>query len=1260
MIKMKKRGVLVICMFIFLISLSLASAESIVTQTFAVDNSVCRGGNLGSPTDCTSELNNSDDIRFTIGGVSGTKQAYANGTWNLSLSPFYTLVEVIGIFEWAPDESATYTLKWYFWNSSSASYQAVGCENSIITGPSNDVTTICNLTNIYTNIESLQNIYLENEINATAAKRVLLDYFAINVSYNPDINPPTFSSYTETPSTGASYVYGQTHEFNVTITEENLDSIGIEFNEINHTDITNISDVFSFNTSNLAAGTYSYNWWANDTVGNYNASEINYYTINKATPVLTFLANEGTENLTLIYPQQVNISARADYGAVSLDKDETDYLSNNGLNIAFAAGSYIFRANITGNENYTDVGYSYYNITINKASSQTSLTFDKTSPQIYGTSINATCSVIMGAGASTLTLNGDVLSSGEPLTLAAGVWNFNCSIGESDNYSYSENFSSFIIDKWIPNGILTNTQPWSVDYGTSVTIGYSESNNGDGDVTYKVYRDSVDKGSGESATLGAGTYDYTLRTNEAQNYSQTNPLDSQVLTVNPIENILNLTSSAGWEYVYGTETGISCFAVFGTPEIFINELAVSNPVTIIFGAGSHNIKCNISESQNYTSSSLIEEINVSQSDGNVSLYLNGIEDDLAIPYPQEYNITAITLYGEVAIYFDGKDITSNNSLNITPERAEGHYNITAVSSGDENHTEASITRWLNVTLDVTAPELQIVLPQEGGTYGYDEDVLLEFIVLDTESEVDSCWYNINDGENMTIAGCQNTTFNLSGDGEYTLNLYANDSLSNEADKSVNFSVNLGAPTIILNSPMNVYLNYTNINFYYTPSDIDLDSCELWGDFDGEFKLNQTELNLLNYSENTFELILPDRNYTWNIRCNDSQGHSAFNGNKIFYVDTTAPSISITQPQGIQTSITGIPLTFSILDASPVSCSYDIEWAIGGIVKSRTEIINCSSTSFDLATEGSYILNFYVNDSAGNFNSSSSSFSVDTSAQPPINDGGVGNTGGGGGIIRIISLQLGTIPSLVINPGETKKLVLSVKNNGTVFLNDCRLKGSGEYVNWISSSSEAAGLGGGEKQDFQYTITVPEVLEKDSYTLGLEVVCEEYSKSISFVGQVIREGLVIDIINLERKSNNEVYVRYSLEELTGKNQEVEVEFVLLNTKNERLAGLNETVSLEADSSKESEAYLSIESSLEGNFNLLINAVSETSSAFVQEEVVLGSKIGGLAIIDSGTRENLLMAVIILGFGVFAFFVFRRIWKHRSFKKRIGIKEVGAYF
>ena len=120
-------------------------------------------------------------------------------------------------------------------------------------------------------------------------------------------------------------------------------------------------------TEVLGGGSYSYDY---NTTGcaNYTSGELSdSLTVNKATPTLTFLANGGTSNLSLTYPQQINMSVSASGGSVGLDRDSVGVLGENGLNVTLGVGGYIYRANITGNENYTDVGYEYYNVTISQA-----------------------------------------------------------------------------------------------------------------------------------------------------------------------------------------------------------------------------------------------------------------------------------------------------------------------------------------------------------------------------------------------------------------------------------------------------------------------------------------------------------------------------------------------------------------------------------------------------------------------------------------------------------------------------------------------------------------------------------------------------------------------------------------------------------------------------------------------------------------------------------------------------------------------------
>ncbi len=247
--------------------------------------------------------------------------------------------------------------------------------------------------------------------------------------------------------------------------------VNASYSGVNYTAVTiklNSNQINIAQNYTLAVGNYFLNY---SVAGNQNYSSYETYlnlTINKATPILTFLANGGTSNLTLIYPQQVNISARADYGTVNLDKDGINYLSNNGLNVSLAAGSYIFRANITGNQNYSDVGYSYYNVTINKATSTIGMYINGTAGNqtgYYGVQTNV--SVSLGNSEQTITLYKNAIDDTPNLNvyqaLEIGDYNFTAVAGSTQNYSlltitrYShilcqENLQNTSWSNWVNNG----------------------------------------------------------------------------------------------------------------------------------------------------------------------------------------------------------------------------------------------------------------------------------------------------------------------------------------------------------------------------------------------------------------------------------------------------------------------------------------------------------------------------------------------------------------------------------------------------------------------------------------------------------------------------------------------------------------------------------------------------------------------------------------------------------------------------------------
>src|SRR3989344_4227854 len=96
-----------------------------------------------------------------------------------------------------------------------------------------------------------------------------------------DTSAPIFSGFVESPLNGTVYSTGAIYRFNATITDASgVGLAGIEFNGINYS-LQNFSNDFTFNITELAAGTHNYYFWASDTTGIYNTSGMRSYSVVK-------------------------------------------------------------------------------------------------------------------------------------------------------------------------------------------------------------------------------------------------------------------------------------------------------------------------------------------------------------------------------------------------------------------------------------------------------------------------------------------------------------------------------------------------------------------------------------------------------------------------------------------------------------------------------------------------------------------------------------------------------------------------------------------------------------------------------------------------------------------------------------------------------------------------------------------------------------------------------------------------------------------
>ena len=463
----------------------------------------------------------------------------------------------------------------------------------------------------------------------------------------------------------------------------------------------------------------------------------------------------------------------------------------------------------------------------------------------------------------------------------------------------------------------------------------------------------------------------------------------------------------------------------------------------------------------------------------------------------------------------------------------------------------------NVTIDYTslnlAPTISIVEPRNI-LYLSNESLSLNYSVSDSDGNLDSCWYNLDGGENITLVDCLNTTFNTS-EASHILYIYANDTEGLKASDSVSFNV-----------------------------------------------------------------------------------------------DLTGVSISILEPTGTKSSRTGITIVYTTI-GNNLTCWYNVKTSIGGDTIENTTLEDCSNSSFDVSTDGDFVLNLYANNSFATLNSASSSFSVSISSGIPPSGGG----GGGSSRTTVITgnltteLNVSVIKNLIADPGDTKKISWTIKNTGTNFLNGCKFRSTGGLFSWIDYT-EIKNLAAGEEYEFIFDLHVPEEIGSGEYGLGVTLECQGISKSVNFIVEIIEKKLDFDLLKVERIAKDQLKMIYSLEELAGLEQYIELEFLLFDSNNEKAVEVKENKTISANSKKEFEILIPIEPSLEGKLNLLVNLNSATYSTFVQESIILGAAITGLAVFrESGKLDNFASIIFITFFLVLVFFVIRRIRASRKKKK-----------
>ncbi|MEK6967679.1 MAG: Ig-like domain-containing protein, partial [Nanoarchaeota archaeon] len=181
-----------------------------------------------------------------------------------------------------------------------------------------------------------------------------------------DRTPPSFTNNITSPSNSPIYTEGLQYFFNITWNDLDIETVLIESNFsgilINQSATTISENVYSFTPGELAGGIYHLKWYANDTAGHSNQTEIYLYEVQKNQSNISLYLNSARGDTSITVYQLLNSTAILEgqiNKTITLSSNFSFWESQSGpspyTNISNATvyGKYFVNASFAGNRNYT-------------------------------------------------------------------------------------------------------------------------------------------------------------------------------------------------------------------------------------------------------------------------------------------------------------------------------------------------------------------------------------------------------------------------------------------------------------------------------------------------------------------------------------------------------------------------------------------------------------------------------------------------------------------------------------------------------------------------------------------------------------------------------------------------------------------------------------------------------------------------------------------------------------------------------------------
>ena len=742
-----------------------------------------------------------------------------------------------------------------------------------------------------------------------------------------------------------------------------------------------------------------YIWFANvfDIAGNKVISGNNTLTIDTISPSFNTIPSNSSINYLQSLSVQFNITD-LHLSTISLNDSRFSINSSEILINATSLGVGTYFVNISASDSFGNINFIIYQVIVNKIASQTSLNFDKSSPQSYGTAITPICSLITGLGSVSL-ING---TSGIPETLGVNTWNFNCSYAGNQNYTSSSNQTYFTISKSNSNcQVFFNiTSPKA--YTTKFLV-YT-----DCDSNFNLYRNGTSITNNSVQSLSIGTYNFSVFRIDTQNYSNIFN-ESDFILISAVPN-LSLSFFPSNSVLYGTSmnvSGLGCPSEI-TCNLYKDGIFVSNPYLFNSIYGTNNFVYNTSGNVNYSANSVSGSLDVFD---NIAPSGNAVSPIGNTSSPVHFIVNASdngsTLKNITYNIFNSTGLFNKTSVNVTGTTAttnilfdliDGVYNWFA-SIFD---LAGNLFNTLNATIlvDKTPPNVTIINPfpydrirpigkvvgidikdsdlhgisHEYGqlqypnltyvnftfTNGLQDDNFINDNNWDTETNSPNCIMSIANGKMNTFV---NGTYNNKTD--FICSYISKDVMFNDFDTNVTFDMNKNLTNDSeINFEISGYPSSTN-----TTTEVFMSLSYVSG-FGSRYEIFGEDGNNSGYimqrstsdTYGKFRIKRIGNNfyfYTWN-NTNSSWNNEIVSNNHFSFANST----------------------FVIMESENFYDDFgiaNVSWTNFSVVSSANRI----HVFEDTLDVGSYDIRIFVNDTFGNINDSQLTFfRINSTNQPP--------------------------------------------------------------------------------------------------------------------------------------------------------------------------------------------------------------------------------------------------------------------------------------